>query len=115
MAVNTLAQLPFNTVHMHDEVGGEDSSTVIDVNDDQINEKYDQSLLDVIDPDINVIGNDNVINHDLHVYFNEHDPSILSDIDPDILNNNYSDSHYYKENSFNNVFNNLKISYQLYI
>ena len=29
MAVNTLAQLPFNTVHMHDEVGGEDNSTVI--------------------------------------------------------------------------------------
>ena len=32
MAVNTLAQLPFNTVHMHDEVGGEDNSTVINVN-----------------------------------------------------------------------------------
>ena len=108
MAVNTLAQLPFNTVHMHDEVGGEDNSTVIDVNDDQINEKYDQSLLDVIDPDINVIGNDNVINHDLHVNFIEHDLSILSDIDPDIHNNNYSDSHYYKENSFNNVFKQSK-------
>ena len=80
----------------------------VDGNDDQINEKYDQSLLDVIDPDINAIGNDNVINHDLHVNFNEHDPSILSDIDPDIHNNNYSDSHYYKENSFNNVFKQSK-------
>ena len=67
--VNTLAQLPFNTVHMHDEVGGEDNSTVIDVNDDQINEKYDQSLLDVSDPAINVIGSDSVINDDLHVNF----------------------------------------------
>ena len=66
MAVNTLAQLPFNTVHMHDEVGGEDNSTVIDVNDDQINEKYDQSLLDVSDPAINVTGSDSVINDDLH-------------------------------------------------
>ena len=108
MAVNTLAQLPFNTVHMHDEVGGGDNSTVIDVNDDQINEKYDQSLLDVSDPAINVIGSDSVINDDLHVNFNEHDPSILSDIDPDIHNNNYSDSHYYKENSFNNVFKQSK-------
>ena len=32
----------------------------------------------------------------------------MSDIDPDIHNNNYSDSHYYKENSFNNVFKQSK-------
>ena len=56
MAVNTLAQLPFNTVHMHDEVGREDNSTVIDVNDDQINEKYDQSLLDVSDPEVKEVS-----------------------------------------------------------
>ena len=29
-------------------------------------------------------------------------------IDPDIHNNNYSDSHYYKDNRFNNVFKQSK-------
>ena len=108
MAVNNLTQLPFNTVHIQDEVGGVNNSIVIDVNDDHTNENHGQSFSNVIDPDMNVIGNDSVINHDMHVNINEHDPSILSDIDPDIHNNNYSDSQYYNENSFNNVFKQSK-------
>ena len=61
MAVNTLTQLPFNTVHIQDEIGGVDNNIVIDVNelnraDDDINDRYDQSLLNDIDPDINFMN-----------------------------------------------------------
>ena len=91
MAVNNLTQLPFNTVHIQDEVGGVDNSIVIDFNDDQITEKYDQSLSNVIDPNLNVIGSDSVVpvKHDVNII--EHDLSILSDIDLDIHNKKYSD------------------------
>ena len=50
------------------------------------------------------IDRSSVNNHDMHVNINEHDPSILSDVDPDIHYNSYTDSQYYNENSFNNVF-----------
>ena len=72
-------------MHIQDEVGGVDNGIAIDFNDDQINENYDQSLSNVIDPNINVIGSDSVVNHDMHVNINEHDPSILSDIDPEFI------------------------------
>ena len=44
MAVNNLTQLPFNTVHIQDEVGGVNNSIVIDVNDDHTNENHGQSF-----------------------------------------------------------------------
>ena len=40
----------------------------------------------------------------MHVNINKHDPSILSDVDPDIHYNSYTDLQYYNENSFNKVF-----------
>ena len=57
----TLTQLPFNTVHIQDEIGGVDNIIVKDVielnrADDYINDRYDQSLLNDIDPDINFIN-----------------------------------------------------------
>ena len=57
---NTLTQLPFNTVHVHDMVGRVDNRSNLDINDlnkadDEINDRYDESLLNNIDPDINFI------------------------------------------------------------
>ena len=63
MAVNTLKQLPFSKVHVHDVVGrrgggGVDNRSNLDINefnkaDYESNDRYDQSLLSNIDPDIN--------------------------------------------------------------
>ena len=60
MAVNTLTQLPFSKVHVQDVVGRVDNRSNLDINelnkaDDEINDRYDQSLLNNIDPDINFI------------------------------------------------------------
>ena len=60
MAVNTLTQLPFSKVHVQDVVGRVDNRSNLDINelnkaDDEINARYDQSLLNNIDSDINFI------------------------------------------------------------
>ena len=57
---NTLTQLPFSKVHVQDVVGRVDDRSNLDINelnkaDDEINDRYDQSLLNNIDPDINFI------------------------------------------------------------